>query len=94
MITEQIKVANLKCMRCANSIQHSLLTLLGVQSVNVDPDQDEVTVTYQENEQRAAILKKLRDLGYPEATEENGLLLQLKSYTSCLMGKKSTTKNK
>ena len=28
-----------------------------------------------------------QELGYPEATEENGLLLQLKSFASCMTGR-------
>jgi len=37
----------------------------------------------------------LYDLGYPEATEENGLLLQIKSYASCMVGRISNlTKEK
>jgi hypothetical protein len=33
------------------------------------------------------IIEKLHELGYPEATEENDLLLQLKSYASCMIGR-------
>ena len=37
--------------------------------------------------ERKKIISKLHDLGYPEATEENGLLLKLKSFASCMIGR-------
>ena len=36
---------------------------------------------------RQVIIDRLLQLGYPEATEKNGLLLQLKSYGSCMIGR-------
>lgn len=86
MKTEAIVVANLKCSGCANSVIKALKQLPSVQDVAVDVAQDTVTVSYQE-ESRPEIIQALHALGYPEATEKNGLLLQLKSYTSCMIGK-------
>jgi copper chaperone CopZ len=86
MKTEEIKIANLKCGGCATTIKKELLELIGVDEVKVDNDNDSVTVTYKE-EVRENILHRLHQLGYPEATEKNGLLLQLKSYSSCMIGK-------
>ena len=86
MKTEEIKIANLKCGGCATTIKKELSELIGVDEVKVDKDNDSVTVTYKE-EVRENILHRLHQLGYPEATEKNGLLLQLKSYSSCMIGK-------
>lgn len=86
MITESIIVANLKCSGCANTIKRGLQKMPNVQDVAVDTEKDTVVVTY-EDETRAKIIHSLHSLGYPEATEQNGLLLQLKSYTSCMLGK-------
>jgi hypothetical protein len=36
---------------------------------------------------RDMLTSRLYKLGYPEATEKNGLLLQLKSYASCMIGR-------
>ncbi|MFM9943843.1 MAG: hypothetical protein ACKVQB_01280, partial [Bacteroidia bacterium] len=55
-------------------------------SVEVDIDKDSIKIG-SENGDRKVIIDKLHSLGYPEATEKNGLLLQLKSYTSCMIGK-------
>ena len=87
MKIEKIKIANLKCEGCETTIKKGLLKIDGVSSVKSDNDKDTVTVTYDDNLDRVKIINKLHSLGYPEATEENGLLLKLKSYASCLIGK-------
>jgi len=86
MTTEKIIIANLKCSGCATTITKELSSLKGVQKVTVDPGTDSVDIIYDSIE-RKTIIDKLYSLGYPEATEENGLLLQLKSYASCMLGK-------
>jgi copper chaperone len=87
MKTEKLLVANLKCSGCANTITRKILEMAGVSKVVVDPEQDSVTVEHDDKTSRTEIMKALHSLGYPEATEENGLLLQLKSYASCMMGR-------
>jgi copper chaperone len=86
METEKIVVANLKCDGCATTIRKELLKIKGVIVVEVEPENDTVEVTY-EDVDRTTILNKLLSLGYPEATEENGLLTKVKSYVSCMIGK-------
>lgn len=86
MKTEEIIVANIKCNGCATTIKKELLKITGVHDVIVDVDKDCITVSYEDID-RALLIGKLHDLGYPEATEKNGLLLQLKSYTSCMIGR-------
>jgi copper chaperone len=87
MKTETIVIANLKCGGCENTITTELSEIDGVANVTVNQDQDLVTVTHDEKATRADFTKKLHSLGYPEATEHNGLLLKLKSYKSCLVGR-------
>jgi len=87
MKTEEIIIANLKCNGCATTIKRELLEINGVKTVAVDIDKDAIDLTYDDNVERSTIISKLLSLGYPEATEKNGLLLQLKSYTSCMIGK-------
>ena len=86
MTNERIFIANLKCSGCATTIKKEVEKIEGVQNVLVDKDNDALDVSY-ENIEREVIIKKLYSLGYPEATEENGLLLQLKSYASCMIGR-------
>ena len=89
MKTEEITVANLKCNGCASTIKKELLKIEGIKSVEVAIEKDSITLSH-ENVFRDIIINKLHSLGYPEATEKNGLLLQLKSDTSCMMGKINT----
>ncbi|GGD41524.1 hypothetical protein GCM10011514_01930 [Emticicia aquatilis] len=86
MKTEEIIIANLKCNGCASTIKKELSSLTGVKEVAVDVEKDAVNVTY-DNISRESIINKLHSLGYPEATEKNGLLLQIKSYGSCMVGR-------
>jgi copper chaperone len=92
MKTESIIVANLKCSGCSSTIKKELLQLAGVETVTVDNEKDQITVSY-ENIDRTKITQKLHSLGYPEATEENGLLLQLKSFSSCMVGRINNSLN-
>lgn len=87
MKTDVITIANLKCDGCETSIKKALLKIEGISSVKIDQEKDTVKVIHDDNIERIKITNKLRSLGYPEATEENGLLLQLKSFTSCMIGK-------
>jgi copper chaperone CopZ len=87
MKTEKIIIANLKCGGCETTIKKALLKIEGVSSVKIDHEKDSVNVIYDDNVDREKITNKLHSLGYPEATEENGLLLQIKSYASCMLGK-------
>jgi copper chaperone len=87
MKTEKILIANLKCGGCESTIKTSLMDINGVDSVFVNHEEDAVTINYTGNIKREIFTQKLHSLGYPEATEQNGLLLQLKSYASCMVGR-------
>jgi len=87
MITEKITIANLKCSGCESTITKKLKETPGVESVTVNQAEDAVTIVHNGTPTRVELTKKLHDIGYPEATEENGLLLKLKSYVSCAMGR-------
>ena len=82
MKTEEIILANIKCEGCATTIKNELLKIKWVENA-----EDLVKISYDEHLDRAVIINKLLSLCYPEATEENGLLLQVKSYASCMLGK-------
>ncbi len=87
MKTEIITIANLKCSGCESTIKSKLGEIKGITSVEVNNETDTVTILHDGNVERSAITEKLHSLGYPEATEENGLLLKLKSYASCAVGR-------
>ena len=87
MITEEIVLANIKCEGCATTITCDLLKIKGVIDAQVINEKDLVKVSYSPATIRPIIIDKLLALGYPEATEKNGLLLKMKSYSSCMLGK-------
>ncbi len=89
MITEKITIANLKCDGCATTIKNKLSVFDGVSKVEVFNDDDLVVIEHNGKTPRSLFTHKLLSLGYPEATEENGLLTQLKSYASCMIGRMS-----
>jgi copper chaperone len=86
MKTEKLLLANIKCSGCATTIKNELLKIKGVENITVDIENDSIELSYNETD-RELIIHRLHSLGYPEATEKNGLLLQLKSYSSCMIGK-------
>ncbi|MGB0850841.1 MAG: heavy-metal-associated domain-containing protein [Bacteroidia bacterium] len=87
MKQEVLNIANIKCGGCAHSITTKISGIDGVSDVKVDFDNGEVDVTYSDDATRATILDQLSSMGYPEATEENGLLMKAKSYANCMIGK-------
>jgi copper chaperone len=87
MKKEEFIVANLKCGGCANTIKKAITATKGVKEVLVDVDNSAVAVECNEEVDRRFLAEKLNGLGYPEATEKNGLLAQIRSYGSCLTGK-------
>lgn len=89
MKTEKIIIANLKCSGCENTIKNKISELEGVNNVIVNHEEDSVTINHSGVLSRDVFTKKLHSIGYPEATEENGLILQLKSYASCAIGRMS-----
>jgi len=89
MKTEKITIANLSCGGCVNTITKKLTAITGVEKVGVDLETNIVSVNHNETVSREQLTKMLLSIGYPEATEKNGLLTQLKSVTSCLTGKLS-----
>lgn len=87
MNIEKIKIANLKCSGCENTIKSRLSEIPGTDKVLVDREDDSITLYFNDPATREDYTHKLHQLGYPEATEENGLLMQLKSYASCMIGR-------
>lgn len=89
MKTENITIANLSCGACVKTITKKLTAITGVEKVEVDLNTNNVSVSHNETVNREQLTKILLSIGYPEATEKNGLLTQLKSVASCLTGKLS-----
>lgn len=82
-----IKVQNLKCGGCANTIQQKLTSLEGVDVVKVDIEKKLVHITHQDFVTLNTLATRLRSIGYPIEGEENSLGAKATSMVSCAIGK-------
>lgn len=82
-----LKIQNLKCGGCANTIVTQLSKLIGVSNVEVNNDTDEVNFSYDSETEFESVKKKLSDLGYPLVGESNPLPKKAKSFVSCAIGR-------
>ncbi|GKT11907.1 MAG: copper chaperone [Thiomicrorhabdus sp.] len=94
-----ISVENIKCGGCANSIRQKLTALEGIESVDVDVDTGQITISLasqvDQDSMEAKIKAKLLSIGYPEVGTVEGLTsvgVKAKSFVSCAIGKMSDKK--
>jgi len=90
MSQEIIKVENIKCGGCANSIQKKIAEIEGVTAVDVDIDAGAVTVELTAAEALETVKKALAKMGYPEVGTTEGMAAlgaKAKSFVSCATGK-------
>jgi len=84
-----IKIENLKCHGCANTITKGMEKFNEVESVNVNVEDSTVEISYSGNEEIIEKFKnKLSKLGYPEVGHNSGFSVA-KSYVSCAVGRMS-----
>jgi copper chaperone len=87
----KITVENIKCGGCANSIRKALGAIAGVAGAEVDIEKGEIRVEGDEVT-RAAVTKRLLELGYPESGALSGIgsaAAKAKSFVSCAIGRVS-----
>lgn len=82
-----IKVQNLKCGGCANTIQKKLSSLEGVENVTVDIENKLVHIIHQNSVSLEILASNLKAIGYPIEGEENSLGAKATSMVSCAIGK-------
>jgi copper chaperone CopZ len=85
METLEIFVENIKCGGCMNGIKNALLEFPGVKSVEIQLEEEKITLQG-EKLNRAAYVKKMDGMGYPEKGN-NTFFKEAKSYVSCAIGK-------
>lgn len=81
-----IQIENLKCGGCAATIKKGILSLNGVQDVEVDVEKSIVSIA-SESDNLEEIKMKLSKLGYPEVGDKNSVLHKAKSFVSCAIGR-------
>lgn len=85
----EIKVENIKCGGCVNSISNKLAALEGVQSVDVDIENGIVRTEAIEG-MRDTLTASLLKMGYPESGAAEGITAakaKAKSFVSCAVGR-------
>ena len=87
-----IKVENIKCGGCANSITSKLMEDERIQTVEVDVDNGIVTLEADRDEVRNDAITRLLKMGYPETGSVEGLKAvkaKASSFVSCAVGRMS-----
>lgn len=85
-MTTSVKIDNLKCGGCANSITSGLSKLDGIENVTVDLETSTVEIAHSEAVTLDTLKSKLAKMGYPEFGTSN-LGQKAKSYVSCAIGR-------
>ncbi len=84
-----VKIQNLKCGGCANTIIDKLSGLSTISNVKVNVEEQEVSFDYAVDLDLQNVKEMLNSMGYPEDGAANSLGTKAKSYISCAIGKMS-----
>jgi len=87
-----IEVENIRCGGCANTITKKLMALDGVSHVDIEIEEQRVTIDSDKESARSSYVATLLSLGYPEKGSVEGmkaLKQKAKSVISCAIGKVS-----
>ena len=85
-----LEILNLKCGGCANTIKKGILSIDGVNEVNVDVETSKVSINTTDETLIKQVKEKLSKMGYPEVGDTNTVLHKAKSFVSCATGKMSS----
>ncbi|MDX9742215.1 MAG: heavy metal transporter [Arcobacteraceae bacterium] len=87
---QTIRIENVKCGGCANTLKKALFEEFGEVEVNLEVMPREITLKIEEN-QIESLKIKLKTLGYPLSSEELNTIEKItttaKSFVSCAIGK-------
>lgn len=81
-----LELENLDCEGCANTIRRALLRQPGVLSVHVEVKSARVSLSCEDDLDRAHVLSVLENLGYP-THGKNSMLGMARAKMSCQLGK-------
>jgi copper chaperone len=82
-----IKIQNLKCGGCQNTITNKLSALTNINNVKVNVEESEVSFDYIDELGLLNAKETLKIIGYPEDGEANSIVTKAKTYVSCAIGK-------
>lgn len=82
-----LEILNLKCGGCANSVKKGLVSIEGVENIEVDVEKGIVSFDAASDESVNLVKEKLSNMGYPAVGDDNTLLHKAKSFVSCATGR-------
>ena len=82
-----LQIVNLKCGGCANSVKKGLLSIDGIENIEVNVEIGEVSFDTVSKELVSKVKQKLAGMGYPEVGDANTLINKSKSFLSCATGR-------
>ena len=82
-----IEILNLKCGGCVNTVKKGLLSIDGIEVVEVDLENSNVMIPTEDEQVLIQVKAKLSKMGYPEIGDANTILHKAKSFVSCASGK-------
>ncbi len=82
-----VEIVNLKCNGCVNTVKKGVLSIEGVNGVEVDLDASKVIVPTDDEKIIIQVKEKLSKMGYPELGDANTMLHKAKSFVSCATGR-------
>ncbi|MFD1614353.1 heavy-metal-associated domain-containing protein [Gelatiniphilus marinus] len=82
-----LKIQNLKCGGCANTIVNKLNGLNDISKTKVDNTNDSVSFNYENEDNLEEAKALLTKLGYPVVGDKNALTTKAKSFVSCAIGR-------
>lgn len=82
-----IEIENLKCGGCVNTVKKGLISIEGIDKVEIDLDNSKVTVPSNDEAIINQVKEKLSKMGYPELGDTNNIIHKAKSFVSCATGR-------
>tara|TARA_R110002124_G_scaffold87407_1_gene224979 strand:- start:9925 stop:10203 length:279 start_codon:yes stop_codon:yes gene_type:complete len=84
---KKVKIQNLKCKGCENTVISNLLSINGVENLALNVVESTLTIEYNDEEVFEIVRNRLSKIGYPIAGDENTILKKATSYVSCAVGR-------
>lgn len=84
---KSIKIQNLKCGGCANTIKTKLAEIDKIEDIEVDIPHLQVNFSYSDEANIVLVEQKLTAIGYPPVGAKNNVVSKAKSMISCATGK-------
>jgi len=82
-----IKIQNLKCHGCSNTITKGLQAIEGISNVQITVEESKVSFNTTDDILIEMVKQKLVKMGYPEEETKNTTIHKAKSYVSCAIGR-------